>query len=315
MKRTSWQGHWWTIMPRVLSNLPARRPPLETFSTRIAPEWGGVELHGFLARPVGARDLVIVLHGLGGEAASPYCMNALTRIFRSGLACLSVASRGADRKGEDFYHAGLSDDVHGLMGSEIIGEFERVFLLGFSVGGHIALKSVTEEGPRRPDAVAAVCPPIDLGACSRWMDEPQQSFYRRHVLRGLVCIYQEVALKGAGPSHLDEVRAVDTFRDWDRLTVVPRYGFDSVDDYYEKMSVGPRLDRLHTPALLVAAEQDPMVPAFTLRPHLERPPELLQIRWVTRGGHLGFPRDLDLGFGAQRGLVEQVLHFFRSAGR
>ncbi len=299
-------------MPRVMSNLPGRRPPLETWSSRIAPEWGGVELHGFLAEPTGARELVVLLHGLGGEAASPYCMQALARIHRAGYACLSLASRGADRKGEDFYHAGLSDDVHGVMGSELVARFDRVYLLGFSVGGHIALKSVTEEGPRRPDAVASVCSPLDLGATSRWMDEPQQNFYRRHVLRGLIYIYQEVALKGAGPSTLDEVRAVDTFRDWDRLTVVPRYGFDSVDHYYETMSAGPRLHELHTPSLLVAAEQDPMVPAFTLAPHLEDLPTKLELRWVARGGHLGFPRSLDLGFDGRRGLVEQILAYFRS---
>jgi predicted alpha/beta-fold hydrolase len=80
------------------------------------------------------------------------------------------------------------------------------------------------------------------------------------------------------------------------MTVVPRFGFRDTEDYYAQASVGPRLGRLKRPALLVAGENDPMVPPSAIRPHL-RGSEVrgLTVRWLRSGGHLAFPRNVDLG--------------------
>jgi predicted alpha/beta-fold hydrolase len=40
--------------------------------------------------------------------------------------------------------------------------------------------------------------------------------------------------------------------------------------------------------LLVHAEDDPMIPAYTMRPSLASIPKALQVDWSTRGGHVGF---------------------------
>jgi predicted alpha/beta-fold hydrolase len=61
------------------------------------------------------------------------------------------------------------------------------------------------------------------------------------------------------------------------------------------------------PALLVAAEADPMVPPATLRPSLANDPANLTVQWASRGGHVGFPAGLDLGFAAPPGLERQLL--------
>jgi hypothetical protein len=93
---------------------------------------------------------------------------------------------------------------------------------------------------------------------------------------------------------------------------VPRFGFASPEDYYTRMSVGPHLARLRIPALLVAAEADPMVPPAALRPSLATEHASLTVRWVPRGGHVGFPAGLDLGFAAAPGLERQLLAWLRA---
>ena len=41
---------------------------------------------------------------------------------------------------------------------------------------------------------------------------------------------------------------------------------------------------------------------------------LLDARWIDRAGHVGFPRDLDLGVRGDRGLAGQVLGWLEDRG-
>lgn len=100
-----------------------------------------------------------------------------------------------------------------------------------------------------------------------------------------------------------------TLREWDALTVAPRHGFAGPDDYYRQMSVGPRLDDLQVPALLVASHHDPMIPAASIEPLVRNGPDLLEICWVDDGGHVFFPRTLDAGLGEAAGVAPQALQW------
>jgi len=64
---------------------------------------------------------------------------------------------------------------------------------------------------------------------------------------------------------------------------------------------------------IVAAKADPMVPEPTLRPALGQCSPSIDWRWVDRGGHVGFPPDLDLGVRGERGLEQQILEWFARA--
>ena len=44
---------------------------------------------------------------------------------RAGFACLRLAKSGADRDGEDFYHAGLREDVEAAVASDALRRFSR----------------------------------------------------------------------------------------------------------------------------------------------------------------------------------------------
>jgi predicted alpha/beta-fold hydrolase len=88
--------------------------------------------------------------------------------------------------------------------------------------------------------------------------------------------------------------------------VVPRYGFASVDDYYTRACASRVLGAIALPTLVVSARHDPMLPwqiAETVRPSFS---SSISFLWAERGGHAGFPRDLDLGESAPLGLEAQV---------
>jgi uncharacterized protein len=245
---------------------------------------------------------------------SLYVSSVVPAAAALGLACLRLNLRGADGSGEDFYHAALTADLHAALASPPLAGFTDIYVLGYSLGGHLTLCFAAEPRDTRVRAVAAVCSPIDLARSAWAIDQPGRAPYRHYVLRKLKDCYSRVAQRRPLPTPVESVLAVRSIRQWDACAVVPRYGFASTDDYYAHASVAPRLRDLGVPALLVNTEHDPMIPAATVRPALVGAAPRLDVRWLRAGGHVGFPYDVDLGEKAPRGLEPQILHWLTHVG-
>lgn len=240
-------------------------------------------------------------------------LRAARAAHTGGLATLRLSLRGADGSGEDVYNAALTDDLGAAVASTEAMRYEEIFALGFSLGGHLVLRYAAGRHDRRLCAVAAVCAPLDLKACQIEIDRPTRALYRRYLLARLRRSVLAVHRRGRLMEPPWELRSVRTIREWDRRVVAPRFGFADPEDYYTRSSVGPHLAGLSVPALLVASQHDPMVPAATLRPWLADALRL-EVRWATRGGHLGFPRSLDLGEPGPLGIDGQVIEWLRRHG-
>jgi uncharacterized protein len=316
----SLSGHYWTLKPFLAGQLRQGMPSLtglrsQPWSLQVAdPTLGSVRLSGRLFTPARAERLLLTIHGLGGSSESLYLRATVLDAYAAGIACLCLDLRGADGQGEDFYHAGLSSDLHAALASPELERFRTLHVLGFSLGGHVALRCATEPHDPRLISVAAVCAPLDLELSQQALDEPRRAVYRHHVLRRLKATYADMARRRPVPTPVAEVLRVRRIRQWDELTVVPRFGFPNAYEYYRHASVGPRLHALDVPALLVQCEHDPMVPAASVRPSLTSAPTLLDVRWCEPGGHVGFPADLDLGQAAPVGLPGQVRSWLATAG-
>jgi predicted alpha/beta-fold hydrolase len=316
-RRSRLRGHAWTIAPplRELLVRRTRAPEATAWSTTLVdPRRGEVQLTGALRVPPEANQLCVLIHGLGGNHDSYYVRQAAAALHARGLATLALSLRGADRSGADVYHAGLTVDLETALRSPALAPFADVHLLGFSIGGHYVLRWALQPTDPRVRSVAAVCAPLDLGSVQRCNDARRGAFYRRYVLGGLKEIHAACAARGRGVADHRSVQRVRTFRGFDELVVVPRFGFRSVDDYYDSMSVGQRAGELRLPSLLVLSDGDPMVPPRAVAPWLPAAGGALTVRSTKHGGHLGFPRSLDLGLGADRGLHGQVAAFFARHG-
>ena len=316
-EKTGLTSHLWTLLPHVKPIRSGRAPRREVRIPLEDPRVGRVWISGTLRVPEGARELLVLVHGLGGSSESPYCRIAALEAERAGLATFSISLRGADRRGEDFYNIALTADLHAAIGAPELSEFDCIDLLGFSMGGHVALTYACEAGDQRVRSVAALCTPLDLELEQRYFDEHLFPLYRRHVLHGLKSIYAAVAARREVPSDPLLVQAVETVYEWDRLTIAPRYGFESPEEYYRELSVGRKLPDLRMPALLLAVERDPIVPQAAIRAPLDalaQPPALLDLRWLDRGGHVSLASDVSLGMNADLGLVPQVSAWMRERG-
>jgi len=217
--------------------------------------------------------------------------------------------RGADGSGEDIYHGGLTGDLKAALATPELTRYGRIFLLGYSFGGHIILRAAIEQVDPRIRASAAICPPLDLKAAMESCDAPSRRLYRRCINSRLNSNYAKAAARRKLPTPVEDLKRARKCGEWNAMAIVPRFGFKSLEDYYHRVSVSTDIDRLQTPSLIVASLNDPIVPPEALWPALNDAPSTLKVCWVRRGGHVSFPAKLDLGQGGRLGLEAQVIRW------
>ncbi len=312
-------GHLRTI-GHLLVNLlrPPAAPAAERWLGALEdPTTGRIDVTGRLTRAGEGTTLVILVHGLGGSAESPYLLRAAQVAFALGLDTLRLNLRGADARAGDFYHGGLTAELHAAVSDRALEGYDRIAVLGYSMGGHVALRFAAEVEDPRVGAVAAVCSPLHLRPVSEDFDLPSRALYRYWVLRHLRRCFFELESAGVRlPSSYDTIRRARTFRGWDTLTVVPRFGFADADDYYARASAAEGLDRLRIPCLLIASEIDPVITPRAIEPYLpchaeigamngglgrvsgrraqEGRPAAFTVLWHPDAGHVAFPGELEL---------------------
>jgi len=288
-------GHAWTIGPALAAYVaPPPAPPAAAFETAVPdPILGAVRLTGRISHHESSDTLVLIVHGLAGDATSPYCAAAARAARAAGYASLRLSLRGADHSGEDILHGGITQDLWAALAAPEVARYRRIFLLGYSVGGHVALRAAIECKDPRLCAAAAICPPLDLNAATKAFDHPARAIYRRHIFAGLNKAYAAAAARKRVCTPVEAVVSARSCRERDALTVVPRFGFRNADDYYECESAGPRLHRLRIPALVITTRHDPIIPAETLVPTLENASPAFSIAWIERGGHIYGPHRLE----------------------
>ena len=306
----SWKGHFWTLGPFLLHTLlPPRVPEWKRWETSLEDGVvGTLQLSGRLTRSPGSDTIVVIVHGLGGSATSYYAKKAALAAAHADLDSLRLNLRGADRDGGDYYHAGLTDDLSAALRSHALEGYDKILLLGYSLGGNMMLRYLADDPDPRVSAAAAVCTPIDLKPSARAIDLPRGRFYRRHVLSALKEIYENVAARREVPVPVAEAARIDTFELWDERIIAPRHGFASAEDYWEKTSACNVLGEIRTPTLFIAAERDPMVLIDTVRPWLQNATSVRRIV-TSHGGHVGFPQKVDLGLGSGGTVEDQVIRW------
>lgn len=293
-------GHFWTIAPNLIGRVRVPKLADRPFTLRL-PD--GHTLAGALGNPSAAR-LAIVVHGLGGDAASPYMFDIAAALQARGWASLRISMRGAGDSSPDFYHAGLWADLAALIAAPALARYESIVVIGCSLGGHVALHLAHRNEDPRLRAVVAIGSPLDLAPNVDWLDAPHLFVYRRHILGGLERIYAKIH---------GEAQRFANIREWDARVVVPRWGFESVEHYWASQAIAPNLTELRVPALYVGALGDPMVPALVQQPHLARARDRVEFRWLANAGHVGFPPGVDLGMGGELGVWPQVLRWCERA--
>ncbi len=235
----------------------------------------------------------LVIHGLSGSHASPYVVRTAEKLNVQGVRTFRMDLRGCgagSRLAAGPLHAGRSEDAAGALATiASVCPGSPLFAVGFSMGGNIVLKMVGEMAAAAPEylrAVIAVAPPIDLAATCRNLGYGFNSIYDRRFVKSLLLHLENRRRELPDACHQDLTCRPRSIYEFDNLVTAPLAGFVDADDYYARASAGPLLANIHVPTLILAASDDPLVPASIFKAHAYS--RAVQLHVTDGGGHVGY---------------------------
>ncbi len=241
--------------------------------------------------------VAVLLHGLSGSHASPYIHRIARQLNQRQVRTFRVDWRGcgAGAALARFpYHSGRSDDVRAVL-AMIRNRCPEssISVIGFSLGGNVTLKLLGESQPAgnalsAVDRAVAVCPPIDLRvtveSLQRGLARLYDHYFCKACVRGIRQRQQQRPDAVIPAGWLD--RPPRTMFEFDDTFTAPVCGFASAVDYYSKSSSIQFLASIKVPTLIIAAQDDPVIPFRQFRvANFGSAARLLDPR---HGGHLGF---------------------------
>ena len=274
-------AHFWK-RPDSAAAFPIERRLYRTEpDVQVAVDW---------QRPSGAiRAHVVMVHGLEGSSEAGYLRSLSARALRAGCAPHRFHMRtcgGTEHLCTTLYHAGLTSDLASMVRQLHAENGAPIFLVGFSLGGNVVLKLAGEWKDDAGGLISGVCAvstPLDLEACARRIDEPENRAYRVRFVRRM-----RARLAATGRYPAADLEGLDTIWQIDDRITAPSFGFGHAENYYRTQSAKNFLEAIRVPTLLIQAKDDPLVPfrIFEQAPLGENP--RIELRVTEHGGHLGF---------------------------
>ena len=310
-------GHTQTLYAwarrRHFPNLPA---PIERYFD-VAPD-ARVLAHCHWHRKAADHPTLLLLHGLEGSSLTHYMYGISDKAWAAGWNVVRLNQRncgGTERLSRGLYHSGLTHDPLYVIRDVIASDGIRaVAVAGYSLGGNLALKLAGELGTAAPPELKGVCavsPTMDLGLCVEALERRSNVAYEWNFVRNLKARMRRKAAAFPGEYSRRALRRVWTVRQFDEAYTAPHHGFRDATDYYHRASAMRVIDRVHVPALIITAADDPFVPTSPfLEPSVTGNPKITVVI-TPHGGHCAYLERAEPGYDgywAEREVVRFARH-------
>lgn len=287
-------------------------PPPETRTIRVSADTE-VTARCYWQADRSHCHTMVALHGLEGSSDVHYMRGLADKAWRAGWNAVLLNQRncgGTEHLTPGLYHSGLTTDpraaILSLAASDGLGRFGVV---GYSLGGNLAMKLAGElaSAPAPVDAVVAVCPTIDLERCVRAIERRANIPYQFNFVRNLRARMRRKAANWPDVFDLSRLGGIWTIRKFDDVYTAPYHGFGDAATYYRKASALRVVDQIRIPALILAAADDPFVPAAQFEDAAVRNNPFVTVHVAAHGGHCAFlsaPNGTDDGYWAERTAID-----------
>lgn len=236
----------------------------------------------------------ILVHGLEGCSESRYIRGIAAKAYRVGFNIIRMNQRtcgGTEHLCPTLYNSGLSRDYRAIVNELANREgLDRIWLVGYSMGGNLVLKAAGELGQTQPAfaGVAAVCPNINPTVCARALEEPRNWMYHRHFVTRLKSRLRRKAVLFPGKWDLSLLDRITTISDFDDRYTAPDGGYRNGADYYNRAGARHVLDTIAIPTLIITAQDDPFIPySMFTEAKIQQHPRIAVVA-PRYGGHCGF---------------------------
>lgn len=238
--------------------------------------------------------LVILLHGLGGNANSTYVAGLLQAANRCGWRGLLMHFRGASQEPNRLpraYHSGDTGDLDCLLRELARREPQtKKAVVGVSLGGNVLLKWLGEQGLQTlVHAAVAVSVPFQLRVAADRMNRGFSRIYQTRLLQSLRDVFERKLAHDADnyPDSIKSMQSLRCFWTFDDRVTAPLHGFPHVHAYYREASSRQYLINIRTSTLIIHALDDPFMTPEVL-PTAEELSDDITLELSHRGGHVGF---------------------------
>ena len=240
----------------------------------------------------------LLIHGLTGSYLSHYMKRAAHKLSERGVRVFRLDLRGCGA-GVGLarwpYHCGRSEDARAaLLEIARLCPGSPVTVVGYSLGGSITIKLLGELAGSDSssldcgglDSAIAVCPPIDLARCSENLGRFLNRIYDKHFVKQMVRhVHSTRQLRPDLPFELFRKKPRG-IKDFDHEFTAPYGGYGDVATYYNLASGKKYLPLIRHPLLIVAPQDDPMIPTTFYEGVTKSP--YVDLQHPAGGGHLGF---------------------------
>lgn len=241
----------------------------------------------------GNNRVVLLLHGLEGSSSSQY-MGGMANFLRGHQFDVAMINHrscsGHLNKTMTMYHSGFTQDVD-LLAQLLSKEYEELYIVGFSMGGNMALKYIGDGAyslPSNLKKVAAISVPIELSSSSNKLTHWSNYLYERNFLGTLKKKAYLKQQQFPNEISVGQIANIKSLVDFDDHFTGPIHGFVNAEDYYTQSSAKQFLPSIKVPGLLINALDDPFLTPECFPFEIAKASKLFHFGAVKHGGHVGF---------------------------
>ena len=316
------EGHSQTIFPSIFRKVEGVhyvRERIKTedgdfldidFSVALNISQNKAEFQNSLTHSI-TKSLIILSHGLEGNSTRQYIMGMVKNFNAHSFDCLAWNFRSCSEdmnQTKRFYHSGATDDLDTVVKHAISKGYQKIYLVGFSLGGNLTLKFLGEKGQHLyPEVQKAVVfsVPLHLSSSSKtisWL-------YDQRFIRSLNKKVQ--AKSNRFPEFeidVSNISKIKNLKDFDDAYTSQLHGFKDAEDYYEQNSSLYFLDNINIRTLILNAKNDPFLSKKCFPYEQANRLEKVYLQTPEGGGHCGFyPADYQGVLWSERRALEWIL--------
>jgi len=240
------------------------------------------------------NKLIIVLHGLEGNAQRPYMTGTAKLFTENNIDAVCVNFRGCsgepNRKYYS-YHSGATQDLHEVVQHIIESKhYSEIYIKGFSLGGNVTLKYLGERDnvPSQIKAGIAVSVPCFLKGSALELHTFKNILFHDRFKRYLVERLKLKQKQYPDKLKIEDINSIKTLNDFDNIYTSKAHGFIDAQDYYEKSSSLQFLNNIKTPTLIINALNDSFLSPECYPVKEAKNNSNLHLEMPNYGGHVGF---------------------------
>ncbi len=260
------------------------------------------------------NKLVILLHGLEGDAQRPYMLGAAKVLNQNNFDVVSVNFRSCS--GEEnlkfrSYHSGATEDLEDVVNHIISTKhYSNIYINGFSLGGNVTLKYLGEGRiiPSQIKAAVAISVPCSLyGSCVE-LHKFHNVLYHNRFKKYLINKLKQKRKRFPELVSDADIISIKTLKDFDDVYTSKAHGFKDALDYYDKCSSLQFLNNISIPTLLINAKNDSFlsVDCYPIEEAKANPSLFLET--PNYGGHVGFVTRSNVYYNEKRALEFLNIH-------